>query len=101
MSGVNLSNVGHSKKKPGVRGRSAIASRRVLCFTVVLTSALATPTFAQSNPSIVPGPKPPDAPQQWKELVGVYSGDEDKKSSFVLLEQNGKLLWRDTKGVNR
>src|SRR5882724_2450421 len=101
MSGVNLSNVGPSKKKPGAHGRQLTAIGRRVCFIVLLVAGLAAPTYAQSGSSIVPGPKPPDAPQKWKELVGIYSGDEDKKLSFVLLEQGGKLLWRDEKDVRR
>lgn len=101
MSGVNLSNVGLSKKKPGARGSLLTAIGRKVCFIVLLVAELTAPTYAQSDSSIVPGPKPPDAPRKWKELVGIYSGDEDKKLSFVLLEQGGKLLWRDAKGVSQ
>jgi len=101
MSGVSLSNVGPSRKKPGARGSLVTAIGRQLCLIAALISALAASASAQSDSSIVPGPKPPDAPRKWKELVGIYSGDEDKKLSFVLLEQGGKLLWRDAKGVSQ
>jgi D-alanyl-D-alanine dipeptidase len=62
----------------------------------------------QSSASLAPGPKPPDAPPEWKTLVGIYA-DEPKsiqpfvesKHSFVLLEQDGKLLWRDDAGKSQ
>src|SRR5690349_11135480 len=101
MSGVNSSNVGPSKKKPGACGSLVKAIGRQVCLVAALISVLAASAYAQSDSSITPGPKPPDAPRQWKELVGIYSGDEEKKLSFILLEQDGKLLWRDEKGVSR
>jgi D-alanyl-D-alanine dipeptidase len=57
-------------------------------------------SFAQSSNALLPGPKPADAPLEWKQLVGIYL-DEDAKHSYVLLEQDGKLLWRDEKGVSQ
>jgi D-alanyl-D-alanine dipeptidase len=55
--------------------------------------------FAHSSNTLLPGPKPADAPLEWKQLVGIYL-DEDAKHSHVLLERDGKLLWRDEKGVS-
>jgi len=55
--------------------------------------------FAQSPNALLPGPKPADAPLEWKQLVGIYL-DEDAKHSYVLLERDGKLFWRDEKGVS-
>ena len=101
MSGVNLLNVGPLKKRPGALGSLLTAIGGLVCFMALLVAVLAAPTNAQSDSSVVPGPKPPDAPRKWKELVGIYSGEEDKKLSFVLLEQDGKLLWQDTKGVSQ
>jgi D-alanyl-D-alanine dipeptidase len=45
--------------------------------------------------SIEPGPKPPDVPLEWKQLVGIYTS-ADTKASFVLLERNHRLLWEDS-----
>ena len=101
MSGVNLLNVGPLKKRPGALGSLLTAIGRLVCFMALPVAVLAAPTNAQSDSSVVPGPRPPDAPRKWKELVGIYSGEEDKKLSFVLLEQDGKLLWQDAKGVSQ
>ena len=69
-----------------------------LCFPTLV--------LAQSSSSLAPGPKPADAPSEWKLLVGVYL-DEPKslapdapkpKRSFLILEQDGKLLWQDDQG---
>ena len=66
-----------------------------------LFGLLSTPvSFAQSQSALLPGPKPADAPLEWKQLVGIYL-DEDSKHSFVLLEQDGKLFWRDEKGGSK
>lgn len=100
MSAVTSSSVLPSNKKPGARNspRRLSIGRFATAIALFLIAALA---HAQSNKSILPGPKPTDAAKEWKELVGIYSDDQDKKRTFVLLEQNGKLLWRDEKGVNQ
>ena len=56
--------------------------------------------FSQSTESILPGPKPAEAPPEWKKLVGIYR-DEGSKQSYVMFEQNGKLFWRNEDGVSR
>ena len=66
------------------------------CLALLLPLA----AFPQSAESILPGPKPADAPPAWKKLVGIYL-DEDSKRSYVLLESDGQLLWRDEQGVSR
>ena len=100
MSGVNLASGRQWKNKTGARVRPPGETLR-LSFLAILLWVLTGPAFAQLDSSIVPGPKPADAPQQWKELVGIYSGDENKKLSFILLEQSGGLFWRDEKGTNK
>src|SRR5262249_8211830 len=57
----------------------------------------ALPTLGQSSDFILPGPKPPAASREAERLVGIYSG-EDPKRSNVLLERNGKLFLRDDRG---
>jgi D-alanyl-D-alanine dipeptidase len=96
MSAVNSSNVGPSKKKPGAPVSQAI-SLRLISREVFLILAFAVTTLAQSNSTILPGPKPADAPRKQKELVGIYL-DEKGKHSYLVLEDRGKLLWRDDKG---
>ncbi|HWZ96616.1 MAG TPA: M15 family metallopeptidase [Candidatus Dormibacteraeota bacterium] len=101
MSGVNSSSVGRSKSKHGAHGsQTAPFVRNFLAFLFLLFVAAAA-AFAQSASSIVPGPKPADASPERKELVGIYSGEKDAKHSYILLEQEGKLFWRDDKGVNK
>ncbi len=56
--------------------------------------------LAQSPNGILPGPKPRDVSPEWKQLVGIYLG-EDSKRSFVLLEQGGQLILRDDQGKNQ
>jgi len=53
----------------------------------------------QSSASLTPGPKPSDVSSDWKQLVGIYA-DEDlsSKHTFVLLENGGKLYWREDTG---
>jgi D-alanyl-D-alanine dipeptidase len=60
----------------------------------------AVASVAQSPNALLPGSKPADAPLEWNQLVGIYL-DEDSKHSYVLLERDGKLFWRDEKGVSR
>src|SRR5262245_28883513 len=100
MSAVTLSSVGPSKRKPGVRGKFRLSQKKLgLAACALLFSALSA--FSQSSDSILPGPQPPDAPPAWKRLVGIYADKEDPKVTFILLEQDGKLFWRDDKGTNR
>ena len=66
---------------------------------VFLLTPFAWASFAQSPNALLPSPKPADAPLEWKQLVGIYL-DEDAKHSYVLLEQDGKLFWRDEKGAS-
>jgi len=101
MSGVNLSNAGPLKKKLGARGRQTAPPVTRFPFNALVLVALCLVACSGPTVSIVPGPEPADAPQKWKELLGIYSGDENKKLSFILLEQDGKLLWRDEKGANK
>jgi D-alanyl-D-alanine dipeptidase len=78
-----------------------------LSLAALAVSLLVRFSAAQTALSIEPGPKPSDAPPEWKQLLGIYldepesvSSDASKpKHTFVLLEQGGKLLWRDDKGV--
>ena len=100
MSGVNLSSVGPSKSKPGARGSFRFSTKR-LALSAFALFFTALPAFGQSSDSIVPGPKPPDAPAEWRRLVGIYSSKEDPKITFILLERNGKLFLHDDKGVDR
>jgi D-alanyl-D-alanine dipeptidase len=47
--------------------------------------------IAATDPhSFEPGTKPPDAPLEWKQLVGIYGPES---SSIIILERNQKLIW--------
>ena len=66
------------------------------CFCVLLVAGpLRAQTGDSSAASLIPGPKPADAPVEWKQLVGIYTR-EDTKDSFVVLEQDHRLFWRDS-----
>ena len=77
-----------------------------LCVCAFLSLASPSLLKPQGSPSIMPGPKPADAPTEWKQLVGIYL-DEPKSlapdaakptRSFILLEDGGKLYWREDTG---
>src|SRR5215813_12273468 len=96
MSAMTSSSASPSKKNPG-----APVSFRFLRFAfLAVASLLATILSAQSPGPILPGPRPADAKPEWKSIVGIYRDDEDpkKKPTYIVLEREGKLLWRDEKG---
>jgi zinc D-Ala-D-Ala dipeptidase len=57
---------------------------------VVLLPTLRAQTKATSDVSLLPGPKPPDAPAEWKRFVGIYeySNNGRSKRTVVILERN-------------
>jgi len=79
-----------------VEGRSSSQRVAVLAFVLLSVASLAP---AQSPNALPPGPKPLDVSPEWKQLVGIYL-DEHSKHSFILLERDEKLFWRDEKGVS-
>jgi zinc D-Ala-D-Ala dipeptidase len=67
----------------------------LVCISLLLAPlALQAQTASPSatSPSLIPGPKPADAPLEWKLLVGVYDGD------IIILEHNQQLFWRGSDG---
>jgi D-alanyl-D-alanine dipeptidase len=48
-------------------------------------------TAAPVSDSLLPGAKPPDVPEKWKQLVGIYEHDKD---TFTILERKAHLIWR-------
>ena len=74
------------------RSRKGLPELLLLCLCFLLA---ATPLLSQTAATIatplVPGPKPADAPLEWKRLVGIYS---DNRISTIILERSGELLWR-------
>lgn len=53
---------------------------------------------ADSAVSLTPGPKPPDVPVEWKQLVGIYRYGQDK-ATVIILERDQRLFFRDSKGA--
>ena len=51
--------------------------------------------FAQSPNALIPGPKPRDAPEQWKPWIGDYG---EKEGRFIVAESDGHLLIIDNHG---
>jgi D-alanyl-D-alanine dipeptidase len=72
--------------------RRSLKRCSVLALAIFILGSIAA--HPQSQNPILPGPKPADVSKDWKQLVGIYLG-EDSKHSFVLLEQGGQLFLRD------
>ena len=58
------------------------------------------PSSKSTTDSLLPGPKPPDAPPEWKRHVGIYeySGYQGPKVTEIILERNQRLYLRDPSG---
>jgi D-alanyl-D-alanine dipeptidase len=63
---------------------------RIFTGLLLLCSAIAAPSLQGQSP-LLPGPKPPDAPTEWKDFIGDY-GPENDSNTFFVLERNGELL---------
>jgi len=79
-------------------------SLRNLLFLAACLLALTsgTPPRAQtagSAVSLTPGPKPPDVPVEWKQLVGIYRYGQDK-ATVIILERDQRLFFRDSNGAS-
>ena len=70
-----------------------------LIFTSLLavTSVARAQTPVSTADSLLPGPKPPDVPFDWKRIIGIYGKDH----SVLLLEQDQKLFYRDSTGAEK
>ena len=100
MSAVTSSNAGPPRRKPGVPADSRFLRISLPILAAVALSCFPSLALSQSSTALLPGPKPPDPPAEWKQLVGIYL-DKESKHTFVLLERDRKLFWRDEKGVSR
>ena len=58
-------------------------------FFPALTAPQSQTALTATN-SLLPGPKPPDAPLEWKQLVGVY---RFKEETFTIFEKDQHLNW--------
>jgi zinc D-Ala-D-Ala dipeptidase len=68
---------------------------RVLLFLATCGLFVSCPTLrAQTGSTLVPGPQPPDAPTEWKQLVGIYEFQSygQPNHTTIVLERNGHLF---------
>jgi D-alanyl-D-alanine dipeptidase len=63
---------------------------RIFSLFLLLSLFLAA-SLALAQSSLVPGPKPADAPAEWKEFIGDYGPSNDAET-FYVLERDGVLL---------
>jgi D-alanyl-D-alanine dipeptidase len=72
---------------------------RNFCFALFLTlsfPALRAQTTASQPGSLLPGPRPADAPVEWNQLVGIYDYESlnQPNRTMIVLERNGHLFLR-------
>ena len=75
-------------------------SARKTSFLAFALFGFASVALGQSPNGILPGPKPPDAPADWKRFVGIYeysSYGSDKKS-VIILERDQRAYMHNTLG---
>jgi len=78
-----------------VRAEPRPLSRTTFLIGLALLVSLAGAALGQTPASILPGPKPPDAPQEWKAWIGDYGPEEVR---FTVGESNGRLFIVDKHG---
>jgi D-alanyl-D-alanine dipeptidase len=92
--GTNTIKAGYSgcMKQTGTRGQVAllVVSLWLACLPVRAQTA------KRAASSLLPGPKPADAPLQWKQLVGIYVyssyRNHNPRAKFIFLEQDQHLF---------
>ncbi len=95
MSAVTLWSAGPRKWKPSVPVDSRFVRISVLILAAAVLSYFSSLALSQSSTALLPGPKPPDAPEQWKPWIGDYGTGE---VNFVVGELEGHLLIIDNHG---
>jgi D-alanyl-D-alanine dipeptidase len=75
----------------------ALAPRciRILLFLATFGLFVSSPTLrAQTGSTLLPGPQPPDAPTEWKQLVGIYEYQSYGQANHttIVLERDGHLF---------
>jgi D-alanyl-D-alanine dipeptidase len=88
------------QRKLSVFHEPRLAMGRASILATMALLGLGTVLLAQSPNLLFPDPKPRGVPLEWQQLVGIYL-DERSKRSFILLEKDMKLFWRDEKGVEQ
>ena len=73
---------------------------RIISFPAgVILFLLGCAAFAQSPNALLPGPKPPDAPEQWKPWIGDYGTASvnftvgELKGHLLIIDYDGKKKW--------
>jgi len=66
-----------------------------ICLAAFAVFLFAAASHSQTIAPGAPGPKPPDAPPDWKGLIGEYGPEQ---AAFVVLEKFGKLILRKDDG---
>jgi len=87
MSGVNLSNVGPSKKKPGARDKFRLFHKKAALAAFALFFS-AVSAFCQSSDSISPSPRPADIPKDLRPMIGDY---KIERETILVYESDGDL----------
>jgi len=79
------------------KSRKRLPQLLLVCLCLLGTAApLCAQTAATTANALTPGPKPPDAPPEWKQLVGIFG--QVKEPSFIVLERNRSLIWHQADG---
>jgi len=85
---------------PVTRTRRCLLSLTLLACSSHLVPAQTRPSSKPTTDSLLPGPKPPDAPPEWRRHVGIYeySSYQPPKVTDIILERNQRLYLRYPSG---
>jgi zinc D-Ala-D-Ala dipeptidase len=86
-------NAGPQIRKLGVHTKVGFRPRTIVILTVALLGC-ASLALAQSSNALLPGPKPPDVPKQWKPWIGEYGNHHPHGPvvlATVIAENNGYI----------
>ncbi len=89
-----------AEREPGVRTKLRPSPKTPCVLALAILASLVSVGFAQSPSSILPGPKPPDAPANWKRFVGIYeySSYGSQKQNVIILERDQRAYMHHTSG---
>jgi D-alanyl-D-alanine dipeptidase len=90
----------HLRYHKGMIRRSIRALLVLLCFSFYSVALHAQTAGKAPDSSLLPGPKPPDAPAQWKRFVGIYeyTNNGRHKQTVVILERNQNAYMHHSAG---
>ncbi len=83
-----------------MRTKLRSSPKTAFVLALAILASLVSVGFAQSPSSILPGPKPPDAPADWKRFVGIYeySSYGKQKQNVIILERGQRAYMHYTSG---